>query len=254
MAYRNFRRFGSSRGRSFSSRFRGRRMQTPHEPRKWERANIYLVDSHLHDTAGGRDIVTVFILAQIYDRIMDPTIDPAGSRSLSQAVRYLEVGGIVGHYACHLEDGAGVQVQPGDLNTVHARMLLCSDRLDSASPPGPAALLPNWFTNTQPVASIAELQDDQQSYPTQIHHQESWNFIQSGFLGADLSGDLPFQVATERTTRTKSQRLRLRLSDQECLVLHFATHLDTSLDEDANLSIRMTFTGTMYYRFVFGRG
>jgi len=64
MAFRRFTRSRFQRGRSFSSRFRRRSMNTVRRPVAWSRANFYLSTVHTHD-ADNRTILTVVPLAQL---------------------------------------------------------------------------------------------------------------------------------------------------------------------------------------------
>lgn len=244
-----FRRSASFRRPVRSSRFRSRtRMQTPHRPRKWERGNLYLPVEHDHSSE--EQLLTVLPIAQVIN-IADGDTTTAG-RGLSQAVRHLEIGGIIytAFFARDNESGYTAPPQGAD-GGIMCRLLLVSDRLDSSTPGAPTALASNWFTNTQPVTGLAELQDEQTQFPTQIHHQHA-RLLDFGSF--DLSAEDPRGVSrstvVEQLRATGNVRLRLRLSDEDVLAFHVATKVseaETSLD----LSCRITIVGTIFYRYVF---
>lgn len=244
-----FRRSAPFRRRSSNSRFRSvKRLQTPHRPRKWERGNFFLPVEHDHSTE--EQLLTVLPIAQVIN-IMDGDSTAPG-RSLSQAVRFLEIGGII-YTAFFARDNESGFVPPpqGSDGGIMVRLLLVSDRLDSSTPPAPTALQTQWFTNTQPVTGLAELQDEQTQFPTQIHHQHA-RLLEFGSFDLDsVSGSTPRSTVVENLRATGNVRLRLRLSDEDCLAFHIASRVgeaETTLD----LSARITIVGTIFYRYVFG--
>jgi len=226
-------------------------MQTPHRPRKWERGNIFF--TFLHDHTADQTLLTVVNLAALYN-IGDTTMTGVGG-NLQEATRFLEIGGIV--YSMCASPNWGTLSSPptsGDFGIVDARMLLCSDRLDASTPPAPVALQTNWFTNTLPTTSVAEAQDSNAQYPTQIHHQEYWQLGFGSIPGQALEiTAFPRVQTTETERRSRSQRLRLRLDDTEGLVLHLASRVRESAEvEVVQPGVWFTFVGTIYYRFVMG--
>jgi len=247
-----FRRFNSSRARFASSRSRFRRrpaMQTPHRPRKWERGNFYIPVEHEH-AVGNTSVLTVLPIAQV-NRIVDDQATDAG-RALSAAARYLEIGGIVYNYVIDRANYSGYDAPvQGDQGTVDCRLLLVSDRLDASTPPQPTCLSTNWFTNTQPVSAVNEAQDEQQTFPTQIH-QQHFRRLNFGFLPyPDVTGDYEITTSVDASRGASNLRLRLRLSDDEVLAFHVASRCRDGEDV-LNLGIRVLLVGTIFYRFVFG--
>lgn len=240
--------------RSYGRRRSSSRMRPVHEPRRWERGNFRFAVDHLHDPSNGPEILTTVPIAQP-DHIIDFSTAGSVADSLSQAVRCLEIGGIVLHAFCVPTDiGGPVQPDLGDLAMIEARMLLVSDRLDASVPPIPIALACDWFTNTQPVVYTAEDKDRETNFPTQIHHQEAWLSCRSGSTPVSLTGDIPYLTTVESVRRTRSKRLRLRLQDRETLEFQFASQLSSGADETHNYAVRFLVIGTIYYRYVFGRG
>jgi len=246
--------------RSFPSRRRfgaRRRLQVPHRPRKWERGNIYVTGTHTHDATGGPDLLTVFPLASVASIVDTVGSDAQGlGRSLTEAIRCIEIGGLV--WSIDATQGWGsVSVPPtgGDQGIIDCRALLCSDRLDASTPPAPTALSTNWFTNTQPLTTVHETQDAATQYPVQIHHQEHWvlNFGSIPAEALELAA-FPRVQSTESSRRSRSQRLRLRLDDTQVLVLHLASHLRNADEEVRAMEVNWCFTGTIYYRYVFAGG
>lgn len=243
------RRFSRSRSRSSSSRFRSR-MQRPHRPIKWERGNIYLTADHQHEDALV-DILSIFVLARPQN-IVDADATNEG-RAMSEAVRYLEIGGVI--YTTSVKavfaDGITIPTQ-GDVGNIDTRTLLCSDRMDNSVPPQPAALTPNWFTNTGPSTTVKEAQDASTLYPTQIHHQSAKHICIASI--PDHLTALPSRHPAVQTTVnghfTGNVRLKLRLEEDQCLTFHFASHVDTAEDGNA-YAVRFTTTGTYFYRWVF---
>jgi len=242
-----FRRSGSFKRRSGSSRFRGSRLQMPHRPRKWERGNFYLPVEHDMNQS---NVLTVLPIAQMTN-IADNDTTTAG-RSLTQAARYLEIGGIVynAFFGLDFESGFTPPAQ-GDNGGILCRLMLCSDRVDDSTPPAPVALSTNWFTNTQPITGLGEYQDEQAHFPTQIHHQHARLIDCASYTMLDVSGDAPRSVLTENIRATGNVRLRLRLSDEQILCWHVATHIEES-EIELGLACRITIVGTIFYRFVFG--
>lgn len=245
---RAFRRSASTRRRPFN---RTSRLQMPHRPRKWERGNFYVKIDHEHAVGTGQDLLTILPIAYV-GAIVDNQATDAG-RALAQAVRCIEVGGLVYNFLVTPVNFSGfTPPAQGDSGYVDTRILLVSDRLDSGTPPAPVCLSTNWFTNTQPIASVNESQDEQQTFPTQIHQQD---FRRTNFTSlqlADVAGDYPGTQTVEQQRGAKNVRLRLRLQDDEVLVFHVASIVP--LGEDVlNMAVNITLVGTIFYRFVFAQ-
>lgn len=224
-------------------------MQTPHRPRKWERGNIYFQFEHDHSAL--QNILTVIPIAQVIN-IGDGNTSGLG-RNLSEAVRHLEIGGVVYDFLVERDNESGfTPPNQGDAGYVDARILLVSDRLDALIPPAPVALQTNWFTNTQPLTGLAEAQDEQTQFPTQIHRQHFRRCSFGSFDLASVSGSVARTVTVEALRGSSNLRLRLRLSDEDVLAFHLATHIDSAAEQELGLAVRITITGTIFYRYVFG--
>lgn len=242
-----FRRSSNFKRRSSSLRSRSR-MQTPHRPRKWERGNMYINVDHEFTENGGSDILTIVPVAQV-NRIGDSQSTDLG-RALSAATRYVEIGGMVYDFVISRQNFSGFDPPPqGSFACLDTRIVLVSDRLDSGTPPQPVCLTTNWFTNTQPIAAVNENQDEQQTFPTQIHRQHFRRMDFGSLQHPDVTGDYQATTATETIRGSSNVRLRLRVSDDECLAFHFASRVETA-EQILNLGVRITIVGTIFYRFV----
>jgi len=198
-------------------------------------------------------LVTTLPLAQV-DTIADKQSTEIG-RSLSEATRFCEVGGIVMHMTCTPRNLATFSPPSNpEVGIIDAKMLLCSDRLDNSATAVPVAITPNWFNNTQPLSVVHQPEDAQQTYPTQIHHQEYWCIHQGTTQGQSLEiSTNPRVQLTETSRRTRSQRLRLRLDDQQTLVMQFTSRCRNFDDKVLDMGVEFLLTGTIYYRYIFGR-
>lgn len=245
---RAFRRSVSTKRRPFS---RVSRLQTPHRPRKWERGNFYVLVDHEH-AEGTEDLLTILPIAYV-GAIVDNQATDTG-RALAQAVRCIEVGGLVYNFCITPQNFSGfVPPAQGDAGFLDARILLVSDRLDSGTPPAPVCLTTNWFTNTQPIASVNEGQDEQQTFPTQIHQQDFRRINYTSMQLADVAGDYPGTQTVEQQRGAKNVRLRLRLQDDEVLAFHLASRTRSGSETLLNLGLNITLVGTIFYRFVFAQ-
>jgi len=280
MAYR---RYGSSRGRSYSSRFRssfrrartGSRLSSVHRPIRWERGNFYLEFLHLHaDT--DRLVNTVVPIAMVNNLIVDASDE--GGRTLSEMTRALEIGGL--KFTCvqnliSLPNIRNLQQEgdPFDASSLSgsssmmadSKILLVSDALVTDPSDGlafPQAIESNFFTNTMPVTRVQEVQDIQSLYPRRIHWQ---NFKQhnAGFQfsyplqhtdpedqARGIFGNQDQQVNNSHSGG--NLRLRLRLQDDECLAWFFTSFLNRS-ETLATFAAEVNFkvTGTIWYRYRF---
>lgn len=269
-----FSRYRSSGRRTFGSRFRRRRFsyKTVRRPVKWERGNFYVSATHLHEDPD-RTINTVFVLAQINNLIDGSNNDTFASTSrLAQMAKALIIGGVKFTVYQNITTSASllnmtqaeVASFAGSLQTsAESKVLLTSDRTvpDVSAGPGggsfPAAIEANFFTNTLPTASIAELQDEQTNYPTRIHWQ-NYKHLDAGWRYAweeqtDGPSDVPFlsqQNSIVSTHSTGNLRLRLRLQDDEALCWFFTSHLNSvPAGFDAIPEVHFLATGTIWYRY-----
>jgi len=252
------RRFGGTTGRRFSSRspFRARRsLRKVLGPQRWERGNIFILGNHSHTTETGDDFLTVFRLA---DACLwgDATTDI--SRAMMETVRSIEIGGIVGYWHTNMDVLDTVDPVPIDTINSYAwwRNLIVGDRVTADTPgvPAPAALQCNWFTNTTPVATVHEDQDEQYLYPTRIFHQDSGrlcpsvNLADGPGVGTNLAA-FPRLQTVQSGRHAFNRKFRCRLEDDQGLYWHFATHVtNNAATLGAELSIDSTLVGTIFYR------
>lgn len=265
-----FRRFASSRGRSFnrSSRFRFRRRENVvRRPIRWSRCNFYLPVLHLHADQDTRNVVTTSILAWV------PTLEAAmgvtAGPTMAQLTRKLVIGGIKFTTQRRLVTATdpSLDLTPDDwrhttLRQVDTKVLLVSDgtNMDAAtSTIAPDALLPNYFTNTFPVASVAEPQDTDNRFPRRIHWQDFKRFDGSldNYMAVPFPGDPPdgeghvWTKSLQTTVNAASGanlRLRLRLQDDEVLAFQHASFIPQSAAEDSQIEVQFITTGTLWYR------
>jgi len=241
-------------------------MSTVHRPFKWSRCNFYIPAFHSHDV-DNRTLVTVVPIAQI-----NPTAGPV-SAGLAEAARALHVGGIKFQVfrrlaGFNLENTATITSEDWRdtaLRNVDTKFLLVSDRLVVEPTSGavtPQALSTNWFTNTFPVATTAEVQDEDIQFPTRIHWQDYKRFdasLDSRFEDTVSGGEEPSQItwlksvqAVTPTMAGANLKLRLRLQDDECLAFHFASHCQQPVTaEDLEPEVEFVVTGTLWYRVAF---
>jgi len=263
MAFRRFTRSRFTRGRSSFSRFRPRPMNTVRRPIKWSRGNFWLPVVHSHDDEN-RNLVTVIVLGTIQQ------LEGDGSNSganLAQASRSLEIGGI--KFTCQrrlmgfnnppedVED-----IRDTNLFNVDTKVLIVSDSMVTEPVSGgvsPQALNTNWFTNTLPTASTAEVQDEDGQFPRRIHWQD-YKRLDSSIANAspvelgetiDQLAYIPSNQQVTNSHSTGNLRLRLRLQDDECLAVHFASFLNLVAAQPNEAEVEWTFTGTIWYRFRF---
>lgn len=265
MAFRRFTRSRFGRSRSSFSRFRRPSMNTVRRPIRWSRGNFYLPVTHSHDDEN-RNLVTVIVLGTIQQ--LEATGDPVGA-SLTQAARRLEIGGL--KFTCQRrlmgfnnppESAELDATRDTNLFNVDTKILLVSDSMVTEPSSGgvsPQALNTNWFTNTLPTAGTPEIQDEDGQFPRRIHWQD-YKRLDSSFaqmVPADL-GETVDQIvaipANQQVTNSHSTanlRLRLRLQDDECLAVHFASFIAVEATPSNEAEVEFLFTGTIWYRFVF---
>lgn len=241
-------------------------MTTVRRPVAWSRANFYLSTVHSHDV-DNRTILTVVPLAQL-----NPLTGQFGG-SIGEASRGIQVGGIkftVWRQLLGFNNDPTATISSEDwrdtnLRNVDTKFLLVSDRLVVDSGTGavsPQALNTNWFTNTFPIATTPEVQDEDIQFPTRIHWQDYKRFDQSlgGRVDDTISGgEDPSQItwtqnaiANTPSHTTANLKLRLRVQDDECLALHFASHCQSvSTATDLEPEVAFVATGTLWYRVKF---
>jgi len=221
-------------------------MNTVRRPIKWERGNFYIEVEHIHDSVAGDMILTVVPMGSVRS-LIDPATDVG--RGVSQMVRTLEIGGIVGTTQVIQAPAPWFAGQPSnaDNTRVSTRTLLCSDReFDDGTP---AALSTNWFTSTTPISILHETQDEQQQFPTRIHHQ-SFVALDNGQIAfPSVSGESRKATLVVNGRTPINKRLRLRLQDDEVLVWHCASFCSLSVVDDAP-AVRWILCGTIFYRVV----
>jgi len=260
-----FSRFSRFRKRSFGRVSRGfrrfaPRMQTVHRPIKWERGNFHLTVVHSHQDPD-RLLNTVVPIAQVQN--LGDVLTSQG-RALNQAARNVQVGGVKFTIAQWMVDSGPGEVATdhvgGLVGTVSTKVLLVSDALVTDSVAGtqaPQAIQSNFFTNTLPIASTAEVQDTEGLYPRRIHWQnfKSYNLWPGNIWteGSEPPTNVPYaqqQVQMVNTHSGANLRLRLRLEDDEVLSFFCTSFLDVnSFAAEPDIAFRIT--GTIWYRFQF---
>jgi len=263
MAFRRFTRSRFGRSRSSFSRFRRPSMNTVRRPIRWSRGNFFLPVVHSHDDEN-RNLLTVTVLGTIQAFESGDAVGAA----LAQAARRLEIGGI--KFTCQRrlmgfnnppETAEVDSTRDTNLFNVDTKILLVSDSMVTEPVSGgvsPQALNTNWFTNTLPTATTPEIQDEDGQFPRRIHWQD-YKRLDSSFAQmatADL-GETVDQIvaipANQQVTNTHSTgnlRLRLRLQDDECLAVHFASFITNEATPSNEAEVEFTFTGTIWYRYV----
>lgn len=260
MAFRRFTRSRSSASPRYRFRFRrGSSLRRPQEPFRWE-VGQFVFEQEVFLTNGGTggepppqlNDLLITVLAQIDDRVGDS--GTSQGRALNNFARFLEIGGIVMHGHMHVRTNFWPDGKGND-NLIGCRLLVVSDRLDSAGNP---ASFPNWFTSTTPTTLAVATQDQDQDidYPTRIHWQTSRHFQLAAANDDEVqtTAGLALQPVTN-ASYSVNRRLRLRLDDRTGLFLHFAANtVFPSTEGDPEWSVTMTniVHGTMYYRVRFG--
>jgi len=255
------RRFGGTTTRRFSSRspFRARRpLRKVLGPQRWERGNIFITNSHTHTTETGDDLLTVFRLA---DACLWGDASTDISRAMMETVRSVEIGGIVGAWHTNMDVIDIVDPVPIDKidSYMHVRNLIVGDRVTADTPgiPQPAAVSCNWFTNTTPISTTHEDQDEQYLYPTRIFHQDSIRLCPTVLLadgpGVGTNLDAFPRLQTVQSGRHAfNRKFRIRLEDDQGLYWHSASHVSNTAEVlAAELSFDTTLLGTIFYRVRF---
>lgn len=236
-------------------------------PIKWSRANFFFQTTHTHDI-DNRGVLTVLPLAWM--------VPLQGSSNtglqLAQAGRSIEIGGIKFTAQRRLMGGANdpsatltfLDWRDTNIRNVDTKVLLVSDRVviePTSGAESPQALSTNWFTNTFPIATTPEVQDEDVQFPTRVHWQDYKNLDMS--LDQAIEQTQEGEEATHVIYTKSSQqtigassganlRLRLRLQDDEVLAFHFASHCQQVITaENLEPEIDFRVTGTLWYRLRF---
>jgi len=224
---------------------------------------LFLTGFHLHN-ATERTITTAFQVAQV--RNIQSSTDAQGGL-LRQAVRHMMIGGMKITFERHIAQmGNPDNTFPGagsNLDQVDSKWLICSDRtvFDFVSGNNtPSSLAEcNFFSNTQPAATVNEVQDYDEAFPTRIHWQDYKclvqglnNFAQGAAEPADDIGYGQKASGVYSTHSGTNLRLRLRLQEDEGLYVVFTSHLRSIVDADQiQPQVSFVATGTVWYRYVF---
>lgn len=250
-----FRRFSSSKGRSFKRAFRGPRVHNIVRPVRWTPANFSLHFFNFDDTSpigsGPPGTTTVIVMARmsnLFGNITGPSF------ALAEHQRNYLIGGIVFDWQMFWTWALiGTQVAPGGAFQANATLALCTDRTGSDG--NPAALSTDWFNNQNPIG-VADTQagnDEDFTYPTRIHWRHSRvaspNFVR-GDVGSSESNILQTSCPVMLAQGSANLRLRARLNDEQALVFHFASMVRSTFPNPGVASVRtdLHLNGTLYYR------
>lgn len=249
--------FRRSFSRSFSrarTRFRARprsRLRIPTEPRRWEVCNLVFTTATIVDTATPT-FTSVVALAQLADHFGDANTEQG--RALNNAARFMEIGGMVFSYALNLEASGVTNTERSGIwanNRLDHRILICSDRLDTAGQP---VSIPDWFIPGTPLVAVTGTTPgvEDEEYPTRIHWQDRIQVSPNNLIAGPTGGSgQPALQATTRAAGRANLRLRLRLTDNQGLFFHFGTRV-SDVDSTENVwATNCDVTGTLYYRVRF---
>lgn len=243
-----FRRSNNFKRRSVSSRSRFSRNRT-HEPRKsghWQRCNMFLQSENVVDQEATH-FNTVLVLGEILGHL------GRSQETDTQQIRFLEIGGVVFDWQMQLTDTSFDYTSPPtqDYWRISNQLLLCSDRLDVDG--NPCAIDVNWFSSTTPIplATAAEVQDEDQRFPTRVHWRHARN-INGGYAQfPDVTGDYSPVQSVVSLQGSANLRLRLRLDDEHALVFHWSSIIAEGGSTLSAAAIMATIAGSMYYRVVY---
>lgn len=259
MAYRRNQRSRGSYGRS-GNRFSRSRLRTVKPTQRWQRANFYIEGNTLHDEINAAQNI-VFVIAQIGGHVGDPTV-PEG-RVMASMVRHMDIGGIV--FDWQFSNFADVDyTEEIATDNVEMRMehqlLLCSDRLGSGNLGGaPQAVNVDWFDNTVPIIAAQSADDEgaDVKFPTRVHWRTHRSLDDSTVIRWNSPEAPEPQLFRQShsivgTHGSKNIRLRLRLTDLDCLVFHWSTLVSSYPPEGLSAYYpRMKLVGSLYYRVSF---
>jgi len=199
---------------------------------------------------------------------LEGALGASAGPTMAQMTRKLLIGGVKFTTQRRLVTATApsVDLTPSDwafttLRSVDTKVLLVSDgtNMDPAtSTVSPDALLPNYFTNTFPVATTAEPQDSDNRFPRRIHWQDFKRLDGSldNYQDAAVSGgEDPSQHVYTKSLQTvvnassgANLRLRLRLQDDEVLSFQHASFIPQSAAEESQIEVQFITTGTLWYR------
>lgn len=231
----------------------GPRLRVPREPFRWEVCNVVFSTQTVVD-----DEETVFTsvvaMGQIHDHFGDETTGQG--RALNEAMRFLEIGGIVFSYNLNLVQAGTVQDASSGAwsdNLFDHRVLIVSDRLDQIGSP---TAIPNWFVPQTPLVGVSTTipigDTFDTEYPTRIHWQDRKQLAPSSALVNGQSTPVtPVLQTVSNAGGRANLRLRLRLQDDQGLFFHFATRISDPVALTQQYIWKCDVIGTMYYRFRF---
>jgi len=185
---------------------------------------------------------------------------------MAQAVRKLEIGGVkltVHRRLMGFNNPPEAVEDARDTNlfALQTKFLLVSDTLVTEPVSGgvsPQALSTNWFTNTLPATTTPSVEDEDGQFPKRIHWQDfqvhDSSFAQMVAVDLGETNDqivyVPSQQAVAASHQSFNLRLRLRLQDDECLALHFASITPAIAGATNEPEVVFSVNGTIWYRFV----
>jgi len=263
--FRRFTRSNFRQPRRSFSRFR-RGLGTVHRPIRWNRANFHLSALHAHLDADTRNIVTTLILARMQN--VTGSMGALPGDTFGQMARSLQIGGIKFTAQRRLVRPVdpALELTPNDwfstvLREVDTKVLIVSDsqNLDPATGvTTPSALLPDWFTNTLPIATTVQPEDTDMRFPQRVHWQDFRRLDASldQYQEATVSGgEEPSQHVYTKSLQSvvpvvtgANLRLRLRLQDDEVLAVQFASKIPQSAAEENGLECQFVISGSLWWR------
>jgi len=238
MAFR--RNYRSFRGRSRFRRRSGLNWAKSQPPRKWQVGNFSIVSEvEIDDTSTSQEYVAQIIAAP-GTFLPDTTAD---QRTITQAIRRIEVGGIVWTQF--------VKRRVWDLNAsaslfpdFYVQQLWTINNVDSDG--NPIGIDYPWGTNSQPVTSPLATQENRDE-PVRILDRwctNHWAYSQVGATNEFAASQL---VSIQRS---RSLRLKVPILDNQALC--FTNHVgNAGLPPATGDSVVFVFglVGTIYYRY-----
>jgi len=232
MAYRR------SPRRSFSRRrFRRRGLKPPTQTTRWETCNF-----SFDALQSINPEVNAFLTESVeLLKIPEHMGDPADSGTILESIaRRIEIGGIVFNYT--LPTATALAGTWSGNAAIDGRLYLVTDRLDATNQP---IALPNWDLNEAPVSIAPTVEDNQ--FPTRIHWRDA--LFGMCFGGSTVNDRNPIQT---HPIRTQNLRLKRFLDDEHGLYFQFFTR-DVNRGAGSGYTVTYAVSGTIYYRWVFGR-
>lgn len=251
MFRRNFRRFSSARFPRGRRRGFGPRLRIPKEPFRWEVGQFHFRIQNVVNEVAPLG-TTVVSLAQIADHFGD--LATAQGTALNDAMRFLEIGGIVFGYRIRRNwERSAAAPNPGvtqqeQTDSVDYKLLVVSDRLNDDGQP---STIPNWFNTTPPIINVASTTatDRDTRYPLRIHWQAYHGSENSTALGDPANAIGPSSYFLDSRSGRANLRLRLRLQDDVGLFFHFAQVVNDPSTAEFENDALVTISGTLYYRW-----